>query len=366
MVNESDAVVYSKLIIPTGFVYADAAKRAVANNLAVPLAGAHRAFTLAKIIYRDDDRINYISAQELLATDDAEIIAQLNAICAPRAAICGLDMAQQHIMGILNITPDSFSDGGSHDDVAKLEHQIDDYIKAGLTIIDIGGESTRPNAQYVSCVQEIERIAPVLAMLKTKNICISIDTRKAKVMEYALAHGAHMVNDVAALEFRANVAQYGEDSGDSQELVLKTHCPVILMHSQGTPETMQDDPHYENILFEIYDYLQARINALVAQGFDKNKIMVDPGIGFGKTVNHCLSILNHLSLFHSLGVVLLVGASRKSFIGAVAGAVDAGDRLAGSLASMAAAADAGMQIHRMHDIVASLQQVSIVNSIRIH
>lgn len=355
---------HSKLIIPAGFIYGDEAKLAMVQQQALPIAGGNVAFSLVKIISRLDDEIIFMSTAELLASDDAEIIAQVKAIAALRPGICGLDMSRPHIMGILNLTPDSFSDGGRHDDVAKLERQIDDYIKCGLSIVDIGGESTRPQASYVNCAQEIARIAPILTMLKTKNICVSVDTRKAKVMQFALAHGADIINDVAALEFRASVVQYGEDSGDSAQVVLKAQCPVILMHSQGTPETMQNDPHYENILFEIYDYLHLRIENLLNQGFDKTKIMIDPGIGFGKTVAHCLTIMNNLSLFHSLGVPVLVGSSRKSFIGAVAGEVDASKRQAGSLAAMGVAANAAVQLHRVHDIGASLQQMSIINSIR--
>ncbi|MBL1419421.1 MAG: dihydropteroate synthase [Alphaproteobacteria bacterium] len=355
---------HSKLIIPTGFIYGDEAKIAIASQLALPIAGGSVGFCMAKIINRCDDDIGFMSVAELLASDDVEIIAQLEAIGALRPRICGLDMSQQHIMGILNLTPDSFSDGGSHDDVAKLERQIDDHIKCGLSVVDVGGESTRPKASYVSCEQEIVRIAPILSMLKSKDICVSIDTRKAKVMDYALAHGADMINDVSALEFRADVAQYGEDSGDSVQAVLKAQCPIILMHSQGTPETMQNDPHYENILFEIYDYLQARIENLVKQGFDRSKIVIDPGIGFGKTVAHCLTILDNLSLFHSLGVALLVGSSRKSFIGVVAGEKDVGKRQAGSLAAMSVAKNTAVQFHRMHDIKVAQQHMSIINSIR--
>lgn len=357
---------YSKLVIPNAFIYGGEAASMVAKGMALPLAGSDVAFGAAKIINRQNSKFNYMSAQELRGTGDVELVAQLKAISAPRQPICGLDMSKQHVMGILNLTPDSFSDGGQHDDVATLERHVDAYIKHGLSIVDLGGESTRPNAQYVSCEQEIKRIAPILSMLKTKNICISIDTRKAKVMDYALAHGADIINDVSALEFRADVVQHGEDSGNSEQAVLHAQCPIILMHSQGTPETMQDAPYYENILFEIFDYLQARIQHMVNLGLDKHKIMVDPGIGFGKTASHCLTIMNNLSLFHGLGVAVLVGSSRKSFIGAVVGEPDANQRLGGSLAAMAMAGDGAVQMHRMHDIEAALQQLNIVNSIRNH
>lgn len=354
---------YQKLIIPTAFIYGADAKLAIEQGIALPLAGGFAAFTMVRLILRNGADACFMSVAQLQDYDDAEVTQQLEGFAAVRADICGMSVAKPHIMGILNLTPDSFSDGGTHDDLAQLERQVDDYIELGVSILDIGGESTRPNAGYVSCEQEIARIKPVLDMLKSKNICISIDTRKAKVMEFALEHGADIINDVSALEFRADQQTYGEDSGDSEQVVLMSDCPVILMHSQGTPEIMQDNPCYENILFEIYDYLKRRIEDLVKQGIDKDRIIIDPGIGFGKSVEHNLTILNHLSLFHSLGVLVLVGASRKSFIGHVSGQSDAMKRLGGSLAAAHIAMNAGVQLHRMHDVDDSVQLLNTMSAI---
>lgn len=356
-------MICQKLIVPTAILYGADAKNAVKQGIALPIAGGFSAFGMVKIIHRHHSDVEFMSLAELRDGDDVEIKKQLNNITAARRQVCGLEMSRPHIMGILNITPDSFSDGGSHANLLQLEQQIDEYIRLGVSILDIGGESTRPNAAYVKCDDEIARIAPVLELLSSKNICVSVDTRKAKVMEFALGAGADIVNDVSALEFRADEQTYGEDSGDSELLILKKKCPIILMHSQGTPKTMQDNPNYENILFEIYDYLQNRIQSLTDKGFDLAQIIVDPGIGFGKTAKHCLTILNHLCLFHSLGVPLLLGASRKSFMGQVDGQMDASKRLGGSLATAHIGLSAGVQWHRMHDIEQSVQQNQIVNAI---
>ncbi|MGL1919597.1 MAG: dihydropteroate synthase [Hyphomicrobiales bacterium] len=354
---------YSKLIIPVAFIYGDDAVEAVAQGQGLFWAGGKIAFTAAKIIYRGSAKLSFISTSDLLETSDDEFQQQLIDITAVRPNICGLSMATPHVMGILNITPDSFSDGGKQADLNVLEQNIDEYIRNGLTIVDIGAESTRPNASYVNCDAEIDRLKPVLKMLQAKNICISVDTRKAKVMQFAIENGAHIINDVSALEFRATDAQYGENSGNSEEIILKSGCPVILMHSQGTPEVMQDNPTYDDILFEIYDYLQGRIHSLVSKGLEPSKITIDPGIGFGKTARHCLEILNNLSLFHSLGVAVLLGASRKSFMLDIVNEPVAKNRLGGSLAAMNAGLLNGVHIHRMHDINHALQYIKISDAI---
>ncbi len=356
-------MVYSKLIIPTAFLYGENAKSAIMQGFALPIAAGDTAFTHAIVIDRNRSDKRFMSIIELKFSDDDEISQQLDNICKKRDDICGLDMGKNHVMGILNLTPDSFSDGGLHRNIADIERQVDIHIEQGLKILDIGGESTRPNAAYVSCDDEIARIEPILKMLKGKNICISVDTRKAKVMKFALKNGAHIINDVSALEFRADKKTYGEDSGDSQAIILQKKCPIILMHSQGTPEVMQDNPTYNNILFEIYDYLQQRITFLVSNGFDSGKIIIDPGIGFGKTFDHNLIILKNTSIFHSLGVGIMVGASRKAFIGQIAGEKIAKNRMAGSLTAMQIIANMGVQIHRMHDIKQAINQNRIINAI---
>lgn len=349
-------MIYSKLLVPLAFVYKDAAKAAIKQQIALPLAGGAIAFSMVKIIYRDTSKSDYMTVSELKLSTDIELRAQLELIMKARFDICGLNMSKPHVMGILNITPDSFSDGGVHDSLPIMENKIDHYIEKGLSIIDIGGESTRPGADYVTCAEEIVRIKPILSMLKTKNICVSIDTRKARVMAYALEHGADMINDVSALEFRANIETHAEDSGDSEQVVVSVKCPVVLMHSQGTPDVMQNNPTYDNILFDIYDYLQNRIVTLTPNNYDLKNIIIDPGIGFGKTFEHNLMIIKNISVFHSLGVVIMVGASRKGFIGKVVSEIGVLNRLGGSLAISNLCHNYGIQISRMHDIEDAIQQ----------
>ncbi len=253
-------------------------------------------------------------------------------------------------MGILNVTPDSFSDGGAwtklKDAVAHARRMHED----GAAIVDIGGESTRPGAQTVTEEEEIARVVDVIDGCADASVhCISIDTRKARVMEAALRAGARMINDVSALTF----------DPDALSVAAATDVPIVLMHAQGTPETMQDDPHYNDVVFDIYDYLSERVESCVAAGVARERLIVDPGIGFGKTIDHNLALLNSLSLFHGLGLPVLVGASRKRYIEAVDRATPPGQRLGGSLAAVAAACAHGIDIVRVHDVAETRQFIAL-------
>ncbi|SMF70455.1 dihydropteroate synthase [Allosphingosinicella indica] len=260
---------------------------------------------------------------------------------------------QPQVMGILNVTPDSFSDGGVHlDDPAAAGHAM---AAAGAAIIDVGGESTRPGARAMWEGDEIERVLPAIAPLAAAGTAISIDTRKAAVMEAALAKGAAIVNDVSALTFDPRAAQ----------VVAAAGCPVVLMHHQGSPDTMQDAPHYDRpVAIEVYDRLKARIDAAVAAGIDRAKIIVDPGIGFGKTVQHNLDLMNGLALLHGLGCPILLGASRKRTIGALAGEVPPQERLPGSLALALKGVEQGVQLLRVHDVPETVQALKIWRGLR--
>ncbi|WP_174274412.1 dihydropteroate synthase, partial [Sphingomonas bacterium] len=248
-------------------------------------------------------------------------------LTAPRAPLTvgarAIRLDQPQAMAILNVTPDSFSDGGVHgaDPAAAAEAGMR-MIAAGAALLDIGGESTRPGAAPVWEGDEIARVLPVLRRLARAEAALSIDTRKAGVMAAALEAGAGMVNDVSALTY----------DPEALALVAARGCPVVLMHHQGDPATMQRDPHYEDALIEVYDWLERRIAAAEAAGIDRARILIDPGIGFGKAVRHNLALLNGLSLFHGLGCGIVLGASRKRFIGALAGEAPAEARLGGSLA----------------------------------
>ena len=263
-------------------------------------------------------------------------------LTARRAPVAGLGMEQPRLMGILNVTPDSFSDGGLFDDPDLALEHAQAMIAAGAEIIDIGGESTRPGAQEVDEDEEIERTAPVIAALRDMGFDapISIDTRKSMVGDAAVEAGADMLNDVSAMEFDPAMA----------ELAAITGLPICLMHAQGLPETMQDDPRYTDVLLDVYDYLEARIELAEANGVDREKIVVDPGIGFGKTLQHNLALVRGLSLFHGLGCPILLGVSRKRFIGEIGQAPDARARVPGTLAVTLAGLGQGAQIHRVHDI----------------
>ncbi len=244
------------------------------------------------------------------------------------------------IMGVLNVTPDSFSDGGEFQNPENAARHAVSMVKEGADIIDIGGESTRPGAKKITPEEEINRIKDVLEILiKKVDVPISIDTYKSQVAEYALSRGASIVNDISAL--RAD--------NDMAKVVAKYGAGVVLMHIKGAPETMQENPHYEDLIGEIYGYLDSSIHIAVRAGIDEEKIIVDPGIGFGKTFEHNLTILRELSRFKKLGKPILVGTSRKSFLGKLLNK-DVKDRLYGTLASSAIAIVNGADIIRVHDV----------------
>jgi dihydropteroate synthase len=287
---------------------------------------------------------------------EAEAIARIS---APRPPLAlgerTIRLDQPQVMGILNMTPDSFSDGGKHDgDADTAANTGFEMGKAGAAIIDVGGESTRPGAQAVWEGDEIKRTQPVVERLARGGTVVSIDTRKASVMEAALMAGAAIVNDVSALCF------------DKQALALMAgqSCPVVIMHSPDAAKSLHEGPAARDPLIETYDWLEARIVALEAAGIARSRIIVDPGIGFGKTVAANLAILNGLALFHGLGCPVLLGASRKRFIGALANEAPVEDRLAGSLAVALKAAEQGAQIIRVHDVPETVQALKLWRGMR--
>jgi dihydropteroate synthase len=252
-------------------------------------------------------------------------------------------------MGILNVTPDSFSAGGLFLDPEAALAQGRRMAAEGADLIDIGGESTRPGAGEVAQAEERARTAPVIAALRGLGLPLSIDTRKAGVAEAAVQAGAAIVNDVAALGFDPALAG----------VVARAAVPVILMHAQGTPATMQHDPRYDDVLLDVFGFLAARVAVAEAAGVPRDRIVVDPGLGFGKTVAHNLTLLRGLSVFHDLGCAVLLGASRKGFIGKVGGVARAEDRVPGSIAVALAAAAQGVQILRVHDVGETRQALAL-------
>lgn len=295
------------------------------------------------------------SALRAQAEADRALAELLERIEAPRPPLAGLPLDRPRIMGIVNVTPDSFSDGGAFSSAqAAIDHAL--RLEAeGADILDIGGESTRPGSEAISIDEELQRVMPVIEGLagRTKAL-ISIDTRKAEVMRRALAAGAHIINDVAALTYEPACL----------EVAAASDAPVILMHAQGDPRTMQAAPYYDDCLLDVYDWLAARIAACEAAGIPRSRLVIDPGIGFGKNLTHNLELLAGLTLLHGLGVPLLLGASRKSFIGMLTGVKSARERVPGSIAAALQGAAQGVQILRVHDVAETRQALTVWEAMR--
>ncbi|WP_336755934.1 dihydropteroate synthase [Pantoea sp. USHLN298] len=264
-----------------------------------------------------------------------------------------LDLSFPHVMGILNVTPDSFSDGGKHNALVDALTHTNEMVNAGATIIDVGGESTRPGADEVSVEQELERVIPVVeAIAQRFEVWISVDTSKAEVIRESARVGAHIINDVRSLS-----------EPGALEAAAATDLPVCLMHMQGEPRTMQQAPHYENILSEVDTYFAQQIARCEAAGIKKERLILDPGFGFGKNLSHNYELLAHLSDFHHFGLPLLVGMSRKSMIGQLLN-VGPSQRLTGSLSCAVIAAMQGAQIIRAHDVKETAEAMRVVEATR--
>jgi len=332
---------------PLGILSGAAASQAVAAGLALPLAGGSLAFSLIEIIERitpGDVRSQIVPAQDVAGE------------LAPH--IGSRPLSGPTVMGIVNATPDSFSDGGAYFDPASAIGHAKAMIKAGAGIVDVGGESTRPGAAAVPVDEEIRRVVPVIAGIRAAaqaaGVTISVDTRNARTMQAALDAGATMINDVSAL------------THDPAALAVaaRSQARVVLMHMQGEPATMQQAPSYDDVVLDVYDQLEACIAAAQAAGIALERVVIDPGIGFGKTVEHNLALLSHLSLFHRLGVPLLIGVSRKGFIARLSGGEPTDKRLGGSLAAGLAAIGQGAQIIRVHDVPETIQALRLATAIR--
>ena len=295
-----------------------------------------------------------LDSDKLMACADDRNLASaaLDRIMAPRPAFAGLDMGKTHLMGVLNVTPDSFSDGGKNLPAGQAIATGKAIQNAGASIIDIGGESTRPGAEPVTRNQELARILPPITALSRGQTLISVDTRHAAVMRRAVDAGAAIINDVAALQ-----------EPGALTAAAASNAPVIMMHMQGNPETMQLAPAYDFAPVDIYRFLEARVQVAIAAGIPAAAIAVDPGFGFGKTVMHNLQLVNWLSLLHGLGVTVMFGASRKSTIAKISAGEEAADRLAGSLSLALAARRQGAHILRVHDVAETAQALAVENAV---
>ncbi|MFD0986515.1 dihydropteroate synthase [Methyloligella solikamskensis] len=341
---------------PLGFLYGPAAKTGLAEGFALPVAGGPVAFTLAEVIEGEpgSSKRRMMTASDLSQTKDSDLYAAIGQVTAPRAGFAGisaerLSSGRPLLMGIVNVTPDSFSDGGLFDQKEPAVNHAAELIQAGAEIVDIGGESTRPGSEAVPGEDELSRVIPVLEDLHGVKAVISVDTRKAEVARAAAEQGATIFNDVSALTFDEK----------SLETAVETGMAVVLMHAQGEPKTMQKNPTYEDVVLEVYDYLAERIAAVSEAGVPKDRIVADPGVGFGKDIDHNLDLLAHLSIFHGLGVPVLVGASRKRFIEGVIGEKNPRNREPGSQAIAISSASQGVQIMRVHDVAATRQALEV-------
>ncbi|MBJ9978075.1 dihydropteroate synthase [Pseudomonas sp. S75] len=274
----------------------------------------------------------------------------------PTRLPCGnrvLDLSRTHVMGILNVTPDSFSDGGRFDQRDAALRHAQSMVDAGATLIDVGGESTRPGARVVSAAEELERVAPIVEAIASRlDVIVSVDTSTPVVMREVARLGAGLINDVRALERDGALAAAAE-----------TGLPVCLMHMRGEPGNMQDDPRYDDVTAEVARYLEQRMAACAAAGIEAERIVLDPGFGFAKTLAHNLSLFKHMQALHSLGRPILVGVSRKSMIGL---ALDrpVGERLYGSLALAGLAMTMGARILRVHDVAETVDVVRMIAAVQ--
>jgi dihydropteroate synthase len=345
------------LIRPTGFVDSPFGH----DGKVARLAGGLSWFAAVELLRIEGHRrvsCELLPVEGIESRFDEAMAALWQALTSPRAPLqLGgrvIRLDQPQVMGILNVTPDSFSDAGRYADPADAVSAGVAMTSEGAAVIDVGGESTRPGARPVWAGDEIGRVSPVIERLAASGAAVSIDTRKSEVMTAALEAGARLVNDVSALTFDPR----------SAEVIAAAQVPVVLMHHQGSPETMQQDPRYDDVLVEVYLWLEERIAAAETAGIDRSRILVDPGFGFGKTVTHNLELMNGLALFHSLGCPVVLGASRKRTIGALSVEAPADKRLGGSLAFALKAVEQGVQIVRVHDVFETVQALRIWRGLR--
>ena len=320
------------------------------------LAGGMQWFAAYEVIEGTTKRIVPVADIAALGERAATLHAR---ITSPRPPLVlgarTLRFDQPFVAGILNLTPDSFSDGGRHrDDPASAADAGMAMAAAGAAVIDVGGESTRPGAALVWEEDEAARVVPVIERLTAAGALVSIDTRKALVMERALAAGAAIVNDVAALLW----------DDRALAVVARAGCPVILMHSPDPAKGPHGGSGYTNVVTDVFDWLEARIEAVVAGGIDRTRIIVDPGIGFGKALADNLALINGLAIFHGLGCPIMLGASRKRLVGALSNEAPVGDRLGGSVALALRGAEAGVQLLRVHDVAETVQALRVWRGLR--
>jgi len=347
---------------PCNFYYGNYARKLIKKEKALSLAGNQNiAFDQIEIFKRkrkgaSQSNIYSITSIKSLPKEIKLIIKNdLKKITSKRKNICGIKFSDPHIMGVLNVTPDSFSDGGLFFEESKAYEQANLMISNGAKIIDIGGESTRPGSKIVNDKDEWDRIKNIIIKLKENfsDIALSLDTRKSYVMNKGMECGVNIINDVSGLNFDKK----------SFDVIKSKNTPFILHHMQGTPDTMQKNPKYDDALLDIYDFFEKKINFFIKKNFNKKFIIIDPGIGFGKNLEHNLRIMSKISTFHSLGCPILIGTSRKRFIEHIVTKFDTPDRTGGTLASVLCGLLQGVQLFRVHNVKEINQGILVFNKI---
>ena len=347
---------------PCNFYYGNFAKKLIKSKKALPLAGnTNIAFDQLEIFNRKkksitQSRIYSIKEIKNLGKEiKSKIKIDLKKITSKRKNICGIKFKDYQIMGVLNVTPDSFSDGGLFFNESKALKQASLMIENGATIIDIGAESTRPGSKTVNKKKEWNRIHRIILKIKKKfpKIILSLDTRKSFVMQKGIDIGVSIINDVSGLNFDKK----------SFEIINSNNIPFILHHMQGTPETMQKNPNYDDAILDIYDFFEKKINSCLKKKYKREFIIIDPGIGFGKNLNHNLRIISKISTLHSLGCPILLGTSRKRFIEHIVTKFDTSDRTGGTLASVLYGLSQGVQLFRVHNVKEINQGILVFNKI---
>ena len=333
------------------FYYGSESKTLVTKKKTLPLNGNHKiSFDQIELISRKSKKkISIHNLKNLTKIQKKQVSCDLQKITSKKKNFANLNFLElPNIMGVLNITPDSFSDGGKYNNKNKaIEHATKMYF-SGASLIDIGGESTRPGSKGINAKLEWIRIKEVLKSI-SKKIPISLDSRKSEIIEKGIKLGVKIINDISGLNYDIK----------TKDILKKYQTPFIIQHSQGLPENMQNNPTYKNDLLDIYDFFENKIRSLRSIGINHNKIIVDPGIGFGKNLKHNMNIISNISIFHSLGFPILVGNSKKKFIKEISGKNDTKERIGGTIASSIYLMMQGVQILRIHDVNELLQGVKV-------
>ena len=324
----------------------------------IPLGSSNLYFSDIELIERNSKKIKkkVISVNEIedLPQKVRNIVKErIKTIKKPLSKSIKIDFKNPCIMGILNVTPDSFYDGGRYISKESALSQFSKLVNEGAHIVDVGGESTRPGAKRISVKEEIRRVIPVIKSITKKKVLISLDSRKPEVMSQALKVGINFINDVSGLRY----------SKKTFNLLKKTNLPFIIMHSISNPKNMQKNIKYDDVLLDVYDFFESQIEKCKKKSINLNNIIIDPGIGFGKTVKQNLKLISNISLFHSLGFPILLGASRKSFIGKLSKNALNSDRLGGSIAAVLYGSTQGVQIFRVHDVHETIQAIKTFSKI---